>query len=493
MEKIVENLYGNQYIEKALNGLSALFHMYNNTSFLHKYSVTEKTANCNIECSCFFYIKHSYETCYPIEYLDNYFWHRRFEREFVFKFFILVKCISTVADIWNEKIHKYLDLDIKSRWNIYNYENRHNIRVDLRPFDETNDSRRQIYDLVNQIYDLDFYLSNCCQQEDFKAAVSLTLLTAGYHFYNDNDKSSFLAIAESMYQSIITGEDFYEIYRDHTCVSVDVLLAMVQKNITLQNLALEKSHLELLIQENIEKQRQQETAGEIISSMLDSSVSQEVIRDRINKCNSKQYRDILYRIESIKGKKVSILAPINDSNITLQDLGAVKDEFGVCFSTQEEEKINTVEQFIDTISAHIHFIDMFKDAILNRTDLYSFADDADYDLESKIKELEQIFRLNVDRTKVLSLDALYKYILDVNPILNKLVSIIVDKLDVRPSEVTMEAYFTKDLGADSLDYVELIMDFETAFDITISDEEAEKISKVGDAYNYIISKPYRTK
>ena len=78
-------------------------------------------------------------------------------------------------------------------------------------------------------------------------------------------------------------------------------------------------------------------------------------------------------------------------------------------------------------------------------------------------------------------------------IAERVTAIIVDKLDVRPSEVTMEAYFTKDLGADSLDYVELIMDFETAFDITISDEEAEKISKVGDAYNYIISKPYRTK
>lgn len=67
-------------------------------------------------------------------------------------------------------------------------------------------------------------------------------------------------------------------------------------------------------------------------------------------------------------------------------------------------------------------------------------------------------------------------------------SIIVDKLGVPESEVTTEASFTGDLGADSLDTVELIMEFEKAFNLTIDDSEAEKIQTVGDAISYIESK-----
>ena len=68
---------------------------------------------------------------------------------------------------------------------------------------------------------------------------------------------------------------------------------------------------------------------------------------------------------------------------------------------------------------------------------------------------------------------------------SKGVEIIVDKLGVKESEVVPEASFTNHLGADSLDTVELIMEFEKAFDIQIPDEDAEKIATVGDAINYI--------
>lgn len=64
-------------------------------------------------------------------------------------------------------------------------------------------------------------------------------------------------------------------------------------------------------------------------------------------------------------------------------------------------------------------------------------------------------------------------------------SIIVEKLGVDENEVTPEASFTNDLGADSLDTVELIMEFEKEFNLSIPDEEAEKISTVGDAIKYI--------
>lgn len=67
----------------------------------------------------------------------------------------------------------------------------------------------------------------------------------------------------------------------------------------------------------------------------------------------------------------------------------------------------------------------------------------------------------------------------------KVKKIIVDKLGVDESEVTEEASFTNDLGADSLDTVELIMEFEKEFDISIPDEEAENIQTVGQAVSYV--------
>ena len=68
---------------------------------------------------------------------------------------------------------------------------------------------------------------------------------------------------------------------------------------------------------------------------------------------------------------------------------------------------------------------------------------------------------------------------------SKIKAIIVEKLVIDESEVTESASFTADLGADSLDTVELIMEFEKEFNIQISDEDAEKIKTVGDVVKYI--------
>ena len=70
-------------------------------------------------------------------------------------------------------------------------------------------------------------------------------------------------------------------------------------------------------------------------------------------------------------------------------------------------------------------------------------------------------------------------------IATKVKAIIVDKLGVDENEVTPEASFTNDLGADSLDTVELITEFEKEFNIAIPDDQAEKIGTVGDAVAYI--------
>ena len=70
-------------------------------------------------------------------------------------------------------------------------------------------------------------------------------------------------------------------------------------------------------------------------------------------------------------------------------------------------------------------------------------------------------------------------------IAEKVKAIIIDKLGVEESEVTPEASFTNDLGADSLDTVELIMEFEKEFNISIPDEQAETITTVGQAVAYL--------
>lgn len=74
---------------------------------------------------------------------------------------------------------------------------------------------------------------------------------------------------------------------------------------------------------------------------------------------------------------------------------------------------------------------------------------------------------------------------DANAQMEKIKQIIVEQLGVDENEVTPEAHFIDDLGADSLDTVELIMALEEEFGIEISDEDAEKIQKVGDVLSYI--------
>ena len=70
----------------------------------------------------------------------------------------------------------------------------------------------------------------------------------------------------------------------------------------------------------------------------------------------------------------------------------------------------------------------------------------------------------------------------------KVTDLIIEKLGVEAEDINDDASFTNDLGADSLDTVELIMEFEKEFDVTIPDEDAEKIATVGDAIKYLTEK-----
>ena len=77
--------------------------------------------------------------------------------------------------------------------------------------------------------------------------------------------------------------------------------------------------------------------------------------------------------------------------------------------------------------------------------------------------------------------------IDVQAIENKVIDIISEQMGADKSEITKETSFINDLNADSLDTVELVMEFEDEFDLSIPDEEAEKIQTVGAAIDYIVS------
>lgn len=71
---------------------------------------------------------------------------------------------------------------------------------------------------------------------------------------------------------------------------------------------------------------------------------------------------------------------------------------------------------------------------------------------------------------------------------SKVAQILIDKLGIAESEITSDANLVKDLGIDSLDYAEIVMDFEQTFDIKIPDDDAEKLSTIGGAIQYIEAK-----
>jgi acyl carrier protein len=97
------------------------------------------------------------------------------------------------------------------------------------------------------------------------------------------------------------------------------------------------------------------------------------------------------------------------------------------------------------------------------------------------KNIFELFNLNLHLCTVF----IIKIVKKMSEIASKVKSIIVEKLGVEESEVTHEASFTNDLGADSLDTVELIMEFEKEFNVSIPDDQAENIQTVGQAITYL--------
>lgn len=97
----------------------------------------------------------------------------------------------------------------------------------------------------------------------------------------------------------------------------------------------------------------------------------------------------------------------------------------------------------------------------------------------------RIFFFDIVFLNLLICTVFQKNLKKMSEIAEKVKAIIIDKLGVEESEVTPEASFTNDLGADSLDTVELIMEFEKEFNVSIPDDQAENIGTVGQAISYL--------
>lgn len=157
-----------------------------------------------------------------------------------------------------------------------------------------------------------------------------------------------------------------------------------------------------------------------------------------------------------------------------EELGLDPDDYGI---DSKIEDICNDEEWIVGLCDRLQ--DEFSFEFDDESNIETIADLIDYVAEHLNEDKE------VEQTETVS-DTSYSEAPYHNPNIENLVkSIIVDKLGVDEWEVTLEASFTNDLGADSLDSVELIMEFEKEFGIPIPDEEAEKIATVGDAVAYI--------
>lgn len=416
------------------------------------------------------------------------------EDDTVIKWFLLLYSISIAFDLFKEKILSQVDKDIYSRWRskggqcIFMYE------VSTH--------------LVDDVIDLDAIMDNprlhLSEREEIQQGICLFLLTAGYNYlHNDEfipdelhdriqDKNVRVStiLACSQYISMITGKDFFLSFNnimDENGLGglFDDLIVMVNKNVAISHLKSEIIDLERKISEYKESIRRQETAGEIIAQSFGTGIAIDVLDARIKKCNN--LRDYLYELESGYGSRLSFLDPlskISDSSCLNEFL--VKHI--IFLSDIERNQILTIENLIDTMQIHKRFITDFSTAFITGSCIEEDIDDNPYDLESRIREVELVQGISIDRDKVLSLNDLLQFVSTKNSVLKQIGGILIDELGVSTEDVTLDANLVDDLGADSLDIEMLQMKAENEFNIKFTDEESFAIRTVRDIYETVQAK-----
>lgn len=443
----------------------------------------------------FYHIKDWQEITYkPAEYLGRNICN---SNDIAIKWFLLLYSIASVNDIYKDKIYSLVDPRIKSNWREPHYS------------DPGRLDNRRLESMLDGILDIDAYFNDenkfgpgMYNWEYFKQAIVLVCLSAGYHFercgeYIPGDLSSRksglpITLSIAFYISVLTGADFY--------VALDELLHSIGKKGALDDILTmvkaEKARLELLSLKNEletklsvceEEIRREQNVLDITTDSYGKGLSKEELEKRIVKCNKTVSIEVHRKAESILGKRLSITSKLSDCDKKHLLISDLSDEYNIVISECEEQAINTVEELVDTVISHRYFLDSFKAVLLSGGVLCCTLHKASYDINTKIAEVKKKFGEHLNLVDVTTDEELKNAVLRELPQID-LRNYLVEKLGVEPSEITETASFTNDLGADSLDIVEIIMDINTMLDIEISDEEWGEVLTVGNASRLILKK-----
>lgn len=401
--------------------------------------------------------------------------------EFHIKWYLLFDSLSKTMDLYESYIGHHLDEGLRSGMRLCWEE------FDLHRIPEEERTR-----LLSSIL-AGIGISNLRRVSQITSdSIALFVLTAGYYYQIVHEIISDIIskrvdlpfiLASSLYTYIVTGADIYDTIRQQlaNCGKEDALddvLLMCKKNREMRRLEQEKRELLYKISQIDEEYRKQETAGEIISQMLDQDIPASQIEQRIEKCNSPFYRELLYKFEKKTGQRLSFIDSLNQKGISPQIRQAIAEEYRVIFSEKEQETIDTIEDFISTILLHKDFIERTFD-LKSRTNPIISADDP-YDVKTRAKEIARKWGTAINIDSINSVADIYDAVASRDELAMRLRVAISEKLDVDISEVTETASLSYDLGADSLDIVELIMDLEKEYGIEIPDETWTDVYTIGD-------------
>ena len=497
--------YYSDAIEKGRAGLAKLLNNSRMQDLISRYLVTDET-RARIRAmdfsgrSTFYYKGPSMATIEPSYYLAKAVIDLDDE---TIKWFLLLYSVSSVREQFYMRFFSHFGERALSCLEVSRFY--HDGEFDLRTDDE-------IAKLVDGVIDVSEIVSRCepdsCRwyflnSNELSQAISLFALSAGFDYLEDlesfpkklleRSKDLPFILASSEYITLMTGENYDVVFKNElhnhgVAGCLDDLYLMVENENARMRLENEKRALEDRLNKKMESIRQQETAIDVLADSFGADFSESVVLARISKCNDKMYRDTLYKFETITGKKLSFLDDISVTGLPVPFVDLIKNEYHVIISEKEIPRIKTVEDLADCIITHRRFIEHFVTAVQQGEAIEPLRDDDPYDLETRIEEVEVFYHSKVNKEQIHSVEDLRLFVTGNDLLMKKIVSALVEQLGVEPEEVTMDSSFSNDLGADSLDSVELLMNAEKEFGIKIPDEETSSIATVRDLYNKIVEK-----
>lgn len=490
----------NPHFEPITRGLQEIINSPIITKLINSYSIDE-TARRRISqidytnYPSFMYIKDNWFTIRPAEELSKLI---SGTDDTTTKWFLLLYSIASVNDIYRKYIYNYIDERIKKYWP--DSSSVHAPRLN---------QAAELDHILDGLIDLDALKNQSGMQarvynwHQCRQGITLFCLSAGYHWINashyvaqeicDRGAGMPIILSFAYYVSVLTGKDFYDSLHDllnsyGMTEALDDIITMVKAERTRQHLTAEKERLAEQLSHMEEAIRKQDTALDVIYRSYGSGASEKELNDRICSCNKNSSREVLYKAESIAGRKLSFTDEFNSSEEKESLASGLSTEYDITLSSSEVTSIGNVEELVNAVNDHRYFIAMFEDSLFYDHPFEENIGSSLYDLDTKIKEIRHLYGENIDCSNVTSVEDLRRAVIDANHGFKDLTKIVTDILGIDPSELNDNASFQNDLGADSIDIVDIIMEIEKLLNIVINDDEAADINTVGDAKRMINKK-----